>query len=729
MTCSSSPDHFSLDRESLLRRITNRIRQSLDLQEILDTTATEVRSVLGTDRIMIYQFHPDESGQVIAESIQADRLPSLMGLNFPADDIPTHAREVFVKAQMRSVVDVVAGQIGQSLPYSLDIEADSDDVHYRQLDPCHAAYLTAMGVKSSLVVPIIHQERLWGLLVSHHAETQAFSAELLYAVQLVVEQLSVAITQAELLRQACERADRQTTINRITALLHASPSIELQAALEATIAAFQGSGGRLFIITNTFSMRPEDIACPVEAVSELYTCGTQPVFRESQTPKYLEQYSAWSEPFQAQTDLAPWVISDLYQIPAFCPLQSAFAATSIRSMLIVPLQIRQQLIGYLSVFRDEIETTTLWAGQFDSDARQLYPRSSFAAWCESKSGQVRLWTKSEISLAKALGRQFALAIEQHRLYRQVQHFNLDLERQVAERTAELSQTLENLQKAQTQLIQTEKMSSLGQLVAGVAHEINNPVNFIYGNLTHVTRYARDLLELVQLYQQCCPNPDVPVQAKVEEIDLDFLEQDFPKTLASMRVGADRIRQIVLSLRNFSRVDQAEVKSIDIHEGLDSTVLILQHRLKNKSTALNIHLIKDYGDLPLVECYAGQLNQVFMNLMGNAIDALEDQHLGASGQGRSEPPTIWIQTKRLNSEWVAIRIQDNGSGMTEETRRHLFDPFFTTKPVGKGTGLGLSISHQIITEKHGGQLRCISAPGQGAEFIIEIPVQPAQTRMQ
>jgi light-regulated signal transduction histidine kinase (bacteriophytochrome) len=718
-----------LDRESLLRRITNRIRQSLDLQEILNATVTEMRSVLGTDRVMVYKFHPDESGQVIAESLQGDRLLSLVGLNFPADDIPPQAREQFLSSRGASVVDVAAGQIGQSYPYSFQTntiapsEPISSSIHYRSLDPCHAKYLTAMGVKSSFVVPIIHQERLWGLLVSHHAEPKVISEELLYATQLVVEQLSIAIAQSDLLRQACERADRQTAINRITALLHSLPSIELQRALEETIAAFEGSGGRLFIAPNAFPSHINPTVCPVEMHYEIYVCGVQPTLPKSITPRQLEQHRAWLAPFQTNAPLKPWAIADLYEVSEFKSLQAAFQETAIRSLLIVPLQVRQQLIGCLSIFRNEVETKTLWAGQFDSDERQLYPRSSFAAWCESKSGQARQWSANDMSLAKALGRQFALAIEQHHLYQQVRRFNVELEHQVAERTAQLSQTLENLQKAQTQLIQNEKMSSLGQLVAGVAHEINNPVNFIYGNLAHVTNYAEDLLDLVQLYQRHYSNPVSEVQSKLEEIDLEFLGEDLPKTLASMRIGADRIRQIVLSLRTFSRLDQAEVKLVDIHEGLDSTVLILQHRLKNRLESPPIHLIKEYSELPLIECYAGQLNQVFMNLIGNAIDALEDWNTTRSSQDIEEnPATIRVQTKVLNASWIAIHIIDNGPGMTAETRQHLFDPFFTTKPVGKGTGLGLSISYQIITEKHGGRLQCASAPGQGAEFIVEIPIQ-------
>lgn len=295
-----------------------------------------------------------------------------------------------------------------------------------------------------------------------------------------------------------------------------------------------------------------------------------------------------------------------------------------------------------------------------------------------------------------------------------------------ERAAQVEQALYELQKAQSQLIQTEKMSGLGQLVAGVAHEINNPVNFIYGNLTHTNEYVQDLLELVQLYQQRYPEPDTEIEQHTEEIELDFIIQDLPKMLSSMKLGAERIRQIVLSLRNFSRLDEAEMKPVDIHEGIDSTLLILQNRLKAKPESPGIQLIKEYGTLPLVECYAGQLNQVFMNILSNAIDALESHDIKRSlEEMKSQPSIIRIHTEVLSTDRVMIKIADNGSGMPESVKKRVFDPLFTTKPVGKGTGLGLSISYQIVAEKHGGILSCESELGKGTEFRIEIPLHQNQ----
>ncbi|MBD2412520.1 PAS domain-containing sensor histidine kinase [Nostoc calcicola FACHB-389] len=308
---------------------------------------------------------------------------------------------------------------------------------------------------------------------------------------------------------------------------------------------------------------------------------------------------------------------------------------------------------------------------------------------------------------------------------ELQKANEELEIRVEERTTALQETLNELQLTQTQLIQAEKMSSLGQMVAGIAHEVNNPISFIYGNLHYAHKYTQDLLNLLKNYQQICPNPPLEIQKQIEEIDLNFLIQDINKLFQSMTSGTQRIQEIVQSLRNFSRLDEAELKQVNIHEGIDSTLMILEHRLQATHECPEIKVIKKYGQLPHVTCYPGQLNQVFMNILANAIDALEKSALNgrwsAVNSKTTDNPQIKITTEVIDENWIVISIADNGLGINEEVRSKLFDPFFTTKPVGKGTGLGLSISYQIIVEKHGGQLSCFSTPEKGAEFVIKIPV--------
>ncbi len=275
-----------------------------------------------------------------------------------------------------------------------------------------------------------------------------------------------------------------------------------------------------------------------------------------------------------------------------------------------------------------------------------------------------------------------------------------------------------LQQSQFQLMQTEKISSLGQLVAGVAHEVNNPVSFIAGNLEYTNNYLEDLISLLNLYQKHLSHPPEEITQKIAEIDLDFLLEDLPKMIASMNLGIERISDIMRSLRSFSRKDATQKKTADIHQGIDTTLMILSHRLKANKSRPQIEVVKEYGNLPEFECYSGQLNQVFMNLLSNAIDVFDEK----VEIGKQNTPQIRISTGLIDDNTVEIIIADNGYGMSEEVRKKLFNAFFTTKPEGKGTGLGLSISYQIITETHGGSLECFSSPGKGTQFVIHIPIK-------
>lgn len=316
------------------------------------------------------------------------------------------------------------------------------------------------------------------------------------------------------------------------------------------------------------------------------------------------------------------------------------------------------------------------------------------------------------------------AIARIKLHLKLAELTHTLEQQVEARTAELSRSLQQLQDAQLQLVQREKMSTLGQLISGIGHEINNPVTFIIGNLPHIHQYMQDLLQLIQLYQDKVPEPDAEILDWIEEINLDYLREDLSKLIGSMQEGSRRLEDISLSLRTFARSDMNANKSeFQVHEGIDSTLVLLKHRTKPNDRRPGIEIIKDYGDLPPIHCYPGQLNQVFMNLLANAIDAIEECCQRRDSRANDPSPhRITIRTAVNGAQdAIAIAIIDNGSGMSAEVKSKIFDPTFTTKAVGKGTGLGLPISHQIIVDKHRGRLECKSKPGLGTEFLIVLPM--------
>lgn len=440
----------------------------------------------------------------------------------------------------------------------------------------------------------------------------------------------------------------------------------------------------------------------IEGVGKLIESTGGSILLLNQKTNQLEPLATFGQPFPAgeplklgqgivgsiaQTSKGE-IVNDVFSDPRFTNYQGL-----VNSFICVPLKTKEQMTGVIF----------LW-NHYANDNNAQIPIA---------------YTSEDLKILTMFAFHAAVAIENALLYEQS-----CITASVAQAQAQqIQQALYELQHTQAHLIQSEKMSSLGQLVAGIANEMNHPVNFIHGNLTYVSNYAQHLLTLINLYQQCHPTSEPEINTLLQEIDIEFLNEDLPKTLTSMKVDVERIRKIALSLRNFSRSDETEMKPIDIHESINSTLLILESRLKPMGKHSGIRIVRNYGKLPLVECYASQLNQVFMNILTNAIDAVENQ---------TEAGIITIHTEviedpataeaLLPTTYVLIRIQDNGSGMSEETLTRLFDPFFTTKAVGKGTGLGLSISHQII-EKHGGTIKCLSQPELGAIFWIQIPVKP------
>ncbi|MEH2279597.1 MAG: ATP-binding protein [Nostoc sp.] len=354
---------------------------------------------------------------------------------------------------------------------------------------------------------------------------------------------------------------------------------------------------------------------------------------------------------------------------------------------------------------------------------RFYHQTGVIVWLEL-SAQPQSETEFSGSLSNISDRKHAEAL--------LKQTNEELEARVEQRNIELIQanhdlkvTLEKLKYTQAQLVQTEKMSSLGQLVAGIAHEINNPVNFIYANLSYASEYTEVLLKILQLYQKTYPVPSLDIQEAIITWDLDFIQKDLGKLLESMQVGSVRIREIVLLLRNFSRLDEAEIKNVDIHAGINHTITFLGHRFQSESENMVIQIIKNYGVIPQIMCYPAQLNQVFMNILNNAIYALNEAiaNLSISQYSQTQPfvPTIWINTEIIDETWLNVRIKNNGLVIPESVISKIFDPFFTTKPVGKGTGLGLFISYQIVVEMHKGKLICTSKTNQETEFCIQIPI--------
>ncbi|MBD2308397.1 GAF domain-containing protein [Chroococcidiopsis sp. FACHB-1243] len=660
-------NRLGLNRNSLVNRITNRIHQSLELQQILSVAVQEIRAFLQIDRVKVYKFHPDGTGQVIAEAIAAKRLPSLLGLHFPADDVPAHAREMFVKIGARSIVDVPQQQI--SLSYLKSPQTIGDltveevqqrtvtEILQRPVDPCHVEYLTTMGVQSSLVIPILHDRQLWGLLACHHAQPKTFRQEQLDVVRLVVEHLAIAISQSQLLMQARERAIRQELINKISTLLHSPHSIQtiLQIALESIVNSVDGSGGRLYF-------------CPTgqAQITEIYTDRVQP-------QGMLENAPFWQQ-LMADVGRNPQhgyvAIANLYQAPELLEVAPAFQTTNIRSLFVMPLHYGSEILGCLTIFRDAIDTDITWAGRFDPDERISRVRNSFEAWRELKRGQSKEWTSSEIELVQALANHLSLAVMQHRLHEYERQ-----QRQLLERRNQ------ELNIARTLAEEANRLKS--DFLSSTSHELRTPLaaTLNYLKLLKEGLYYNEveLKEYIQIAYQSAENlvtliNDILDLAKIEAGRLVMHSEEF---------------ELMPLLTELQRLFQIESNC--------------------KGIPLNI-------DCQVERIYADKfrLRQVLTNLLANAFKFTETGQVCIRAITKTDEPAI------------EISVTDTGIGIEPSQAEVLFEPFVQADGSVKrrygGTGLGLTVCQRLV-ELMGGKISLESAGlGQGTKVSFTLPVR-------
>lgn len=485
--------------ETLLHRMINRIRQSLELSVILSSTVAEVRAFLHTDRVKIYQFDEDGSGEVVAESVNLDRLPSLLGQHFPAEDIPQHMRELYLHERQRTIVNIASRQIGMSSSAKQKTEID-----FRPVDPCHAEYLIAMGTQSSLVVPILDDRRLWGLLVSHHTSPRIVTKNELEIVQLVADQTSIAIAQSNLLESTRIQAQQEASINQVNKSLHSMTEMQLQQALKQTVTALQGSGGRVYL--NPFDSE----------AAQLYVSGEQPVLLANQVSQIpIEGHCDWqtwlNNALQTNRVIQPWAIAELDSNSLPPNLEQAFKPTKIKSIITIQLEYRQKVLGYLSIFRQGINVETIWAKRLDrDDPRNLFPRQSFETWHELQQNKARPWTNSEIELIQTLGNHFAIAVDRYQLYQQIRTLNTSLEYRVQNRTAQLQQTNQKLVREIKDRLKTradlERLSHQNELILNSAGEgiyglnLEGITTFVNPAAAEMLRYQIDELQNQPIYE-------------------------------------------------------------------------------------------------------------------------------------------------------------------------------------------------------------------------------------
>ncbi len=647
----------------------DRIRNSLESKVVLQTAVEEVASLLELDRCLFFWYFEDTQRiQVMSEYMRHPKITAapqearktLQGMGYyPLEIFGTAAQAItqgeLVVAETKTASPSIWRSLWQLLPTSKALQT---------------TYPPILGAMANLLIPIRSKDGTIGFLACLADEPRYWSAAEVDFMQLVAQQLEIAIGQAQLYEKTQKQAQREQLVNQITT--QTRQSFELEVILKGAIAQLMNALEADRCLVHLVEEQGNPLHSAQTSIgSHLYEV-CRPPFPPS-----------WQD-FDVAGPITQWVIqnrqrvviSDVTQDDRIGAHNPEYEQAQIKSSLVIPVQTKEHLFAILYL---------------------------------NQCSHVRYWSKNDQRLAQAVADQLAISIQQAHLYTQMHHQALTR----AAQAESLARTLDELRLTQTQLIQSEKISSLGRMVAGVAHEINNPINFIYANIPYVDTYVKDLLRLLNAYQVRSPQPDAELQALLEEIDVAFLLRDLPQILNSMRSGADRIRQIVLTLRNFSRLDEASLKAVDLHQGIESTLAVLKPELEE------IEVIRQYGMLPLVECFPSQINQVFMNLIINSIEALRQWH------GPNKTIAICSDFIPANQHYPALArivIADNGPGISHEIQAKIFDPFFTTKDVGEGTGLGLTMSYQTVVNQHKGNLKFYSEPGLGAEFLVEIPIQ-------
>lgn len=655
---------------ALLRQIVDRVRSSLELRVMLQTAVDEIAGLMQVDRCIFFWYFQDTNRvQVVCRSGGA------------ADQAVVTAGSGRAGYFPMTALGTLAGAIAQG---QLVVQHGPRWWGWRRatsgagVAPCPLL----LGQQANLMVPLQLQDGTLGFIGCLSDRPRCWSAAELDLLEAIAQPLTIAIGQAQLYEQTQKQAQRERLVNQITAQTRQSFELAdiLQGAIGRLLEALQVDRCLVHLVEDG----PETEAVePAPSNSRLAShCAVSP-------EKHL--YEVCRPPFEVSTQefdlngpITQWVIANRRRVviadvttdERIGPNNPEYQRAEIKSSLVVPVQTKEALYAILYL---------------------------------NQCSQIRYWSKNDQKLAQAVADQLAISIQQARLYDQTQQQAIAS----ADQARHLAETLQELQHTQAQLIQSEKMSSLGRVVAGIAHEINNPVNFIYGNLPYIETYVQDLVALLKAYQAAIAVPPTAAQALIEQMELDFILMDLPRILKSMHAGADRIRQVVVSLRNFARLDEAQYKLVDIHEGIESTLLILQSYL-----AADVQLVRQYTELPKVECYPRQLNQAILNILLNAIEALNSW----TGPAKAiAVETEFVGQVEPGRSLVRITISDNGPGIPATVQAQIFDPFFTTKPVGQGAGLGLTVSYQIVVNQHHGQLRCVSEPGQGTQFVIELPV--------